>query len=78
MRYYIVWLRNNTDIRDDEPIKVKAESKKQASEIAGGYLKNRFSIRAVYTLPEFKKFEPSWHSIFWGQKAVHEDNKWTR
>jgi hypothetical protein len=72
MRYYIVWLRNNTDIRDDEPIKVKAESVEDAKRIATPYLRNRFSFRGVYTMPEFKKLDPWWHSHFWGQKAVNE------
>ena len=28
MRYYIVWLKNNVDVRDDEPIKIKTEKQK--------------------------------------------------
>lgn len=73
MRYYIVWLRNNTDIRDDEPVKIKASSKREASDIvADNYLRNRFTIRSVYTLPEFKKWEPWWHAHFWGKEASNE------
>lgn len=69
MKYYIVWLRNTTDIRDDEPIKIKASSKNDASNIAKDYLRGRFLIRGVYTLPEFKKIEPWWHAHFWGAEA---------
>ena len=72
MRYYVAWLRNNTSIKDDEPIKIKAESREDARDIACGYLRNRFSLRGIYTLPEFKKIEPWWHSIFWGKKAINE------
>ena len=66
---YFVWLSNNTDNRDDEPIKVKAKSKKEAGEIAEDYLDNRFTIRRVYTRKEFKKEEPWWHATMWKWKA---------
>jgi hypothetical protein len=72
MRYYIVWLRNNTDIRDDEPVKIKAKSEREARDIASNYLCNRFTIRGIYTLKEFKEFDPWWHAHFWGQKAINE------
>jgi hypothetical protein len=72
MRYYIVWLRNNTDIRDDEPIKVKAKDKGEARNVATDYLGNRFSIRGVYTLGEFRKVDSWWASHFWGRKAINE------
>ena len=72
MRYYIIWLRNNTDSRDDEPIKVKASSVEEAKNIAAPQLRNRFSFGGVYTLAEFKRRDPWWHSHFWGRKAVNE------
>lgn len=75
MKYFIAWLRNNTDIRDDEPIKIKAKDKTEATKIVSTYLRNRFSLRGVYTLSEFKKIEPWWHAQFWGKKAVNE-GKW--
>lgn len=72
MRYYIVWLRNNTNRLDDEPIKVKASSVKEAKDIASPYLRGRFSFGGVYTLQEFKRREPWWHAHFWGRKAINE------
>lgn len=72
MRYYIVWLRNNTDIRDDEPIKIKAKDKNDARNIATSHLRNRFSISGVYTLAEFRKRDSWWASHFWGRKAINE------
>lgn len=72
MRYYIVWLKNNMDSRDDEPLKIKATSKYHAEDIAKNYLRNRFTIRATYTLSQFKKYDPWWHNYFWGRKAINE------
>jgi len=72
MRYYIVWLRNHTNRLDDEPIKIKAESKEDAKRIASPYLRNRFSFGGVYTLSEFKSRDRWWHNHFWGRKAINE------
>jgi len=71
-RYYIVWLNNNTDRRDDEPIKVKAESRGDACRVASDYLRGRFCIGRVFSLSEFKTFEPWWHRHFWGKEAINE------
>lgn len=73
MRYYIVWLRNTTDIRDDEPVKILAESKEEAIEIASKKDPWRFTVRYAMTLKQFKRFEPWWHSHFWGRKAWNEN-----
>jgi hypothetical protein len=72
MKTYVVWLRNNTDSRDDEPIKIKAKDKDEATEIAGHHLNNRFTISRVYTLKEFKRWDPGWHSLIWGNKVINE------
>jgi len=71
-RYYIVWLNNQTDRRDDKPIKVRAKSMDHAAAVASKHLRNRFSIGRVYTLSAFKTFEPWWHRHFWGRKAINE------
>jgi hypothetical protein len=73
MPYYIVWMCNKTDNRDDEPIKVKASSKEAAGEAAAAWPQAyRFNVGEVYTLKEFKKYDAWWHSCFWGKKAVNE------
>ena len=72
MKYFIVWLRNSTDHRDDEPVKVKANSKEHAKEIASDYLSWRFTFGPVFTLKEFRKYDPWWASHFWGRKARNE------
>jgi hypothetical protein len=72
MPYYIVWLENLTDHRDDEPIKVKASSRKKAEEIGQNYTRGRFGVGRVYTYKEFRKIDPFWHTIFWGKKAENE------
>jgi hypothetical protein len=61
-----------TDSRDDEPIKVKAESKTDARKVAAGHLRNRFGLGGVYTLKEFRERDPWWHAHFWGEKAINE------
>lgn len=53
MRTYVVLLSNHTDRRDDDSVRVKANSKEEALEKAK-YDKSRFSIRAVLTLAEAK------------------------
>ena len=56
MRYYCVWMSNHTDHRDDEAIKVRANSIEEAKDIARTYQPNRFSIKNIYSLGDFKKF----------------------
>jgi hypothetical protein len=58
-RYYCVWMHNRTSSKDDEPIKVRASSKDEASQIAKGYQPNRFTVGQAYTLSEFTK-ETKW------------------
>lgn len=70
MAIYFAWLRNNTDIRDDEPLKIEANSLDEAHKIAYRHLDNRFTIKAVYSRKEFKKVEPWWHAMLWGSEAV--------
>ena len=72
MPYYFAWLRNTTNFKDDEPVKIKAKSMVEARNIAVKYLEGRFLIRDIYTRKQFKKFHPWWHSIMWGQKARNE------
>jgi len=71
-RYFIVWLSNTTDHRDDEPIKVKAMDKEEARTIGGQHTRGRFTVDRVYTLGEFRSADPWWASIFTKQKAINE------
>jgi len=71
-KIFFVWLSNTTDSRDDEPIKIKARTKKEAEEVAEDYLGGRFLISDTYTRKEFKKAEPWWHAAMWKWKAKNE------
>jgi hypothetical protein len=62
-KVFVVWLSNTTDRQDDEPIKVKASSKEEAKDIAWNYSSNRFTIRNVFTLKEFREFDPGWSAL---------------
>jgi len=76
MKYYIVWLSNRTDNRDDEVMKLKAKNKKEARKIAEEECADyRFDVSEVYTLPEFKKYDEWWHALIWGQRAINEPAK---
>jgi len=64
MRNYIVWLRNTTDRRDDEPIKVRASSKEEAGDIAVNKdWPGRWTIGGIYTLTEFRKVDKWWADV---------------
>lgn len=54
MKTYVVLFSNHTDHRDDDSVRVKANSREEAIEKAK-YDKTRFSIKAVLTLAEAKK-----------------------
>ena len=73
MNYYIVWLKNTTSSKDNEPLKVKAQNKQQAGEIA---LKKdwpgRWTLGNIYTLSEFKKADPWWADILQKNRAWNE------
>ena len=59
LRTYIIWLCNNTDSRDDEPVRVKAHNPQEAVKNASIDL-SRFRIGNVYTLREFFDLYPGW------------------
>lgn len=61
MRYFIVWLNHNDDPCNDEPIKIKANNKKEAGTIATAYLNNRFTVGQVFTMSGFRTTDPWWH-----------------
>ncbi len=71
-RYWIVWLNNTTDCQDDEPVKVRAKTREEAGHIAYDHKKPRFCVGNVYTLKEFREWEPWWSSVLRKQKAVNE------
>lgn len=48
-------LHNNTDRADDQAIRVKAYTAKEAQEIACEYRPNRFTVGVVCTREHFKK-----------------------
>ena len=76
MKYFFVWLANQTDRQDDEVLKVRAKTKLQARRIAEEECDDyRFYIADVYTAQQFKKWDPWWHALLWGKPAVNEPKK---
>lgn len=72
MRIYFVWLHNKTDQRDDDVLKIKAQSKGQATRIAHQMCRSNFYVGRTFTRQEFKAYDPWWHSLRWGHKADNE------
>jgi len=71
---YFAWINNHTDRRDDDVLKVKAQSRKEAKRYADDYCLSRggVSVMRVFTRKEFKRFDPGWHRLLWG---VAPDNE---
>jgi hypothetical protein len=69
-RIFIAWLGNMTDRRDDEPLKIRAITKKDAREIAEDHCRNRFYVRFVMTWAEFRKWDGSWARLIGKWKPV--------
>jgi len=70
---YFAWYRNHTDMRDDECIKIRASSLKEAEQVARDYLNSRrFLISYICTREQFKAREPWWHAHYWGMKAAND------
>lgn len=72
MRIYFVWLHNKADHRDDSVLKIKAQSKRQATRIAQEMCQPNFYVGRTFTRKEFKEYDPWWHSLLWGQEAANE------
>lgn len=72
MRYYFIWLHNKTDRQDDNVLKIRAQSKGQATRIAHQMCRPNFNIGRTFTRQEFKKYDPDWHAMVWGHKADNE------
>jgi hypothetical protein len=61
MKTFYAWLSNNTDCRDDEPMKVKAKDILEATQIVFEKMDSyRFSLVGVYAKKEFKERYPGW------------------
>lgn len=67
MRTYFVWMRNKRDRQDDNVLKVKAESKKDAEKLCEDYRPSKFFPLKAYTIDQFKKHDMWWYRTM--QKA---------
>jgi len=74
-KIFFAWLCNKVDNRDDEVVKLRASSKRQAKKIAENYVGYRFTLGNVFTQKQFKRYEPDWHALLWGQAAENEDDE---
>lgn len=75
MRIYFVWLHNRTDKRDDDVLKIKAQSENQATQIARQMCRSNFYVGRAFTRQEFKEYDPLWHNLRWGHKADNEQER---
>ena len=67
-RTWVAWFHNRTDSRDDEPYRVKARTREEASQLAFEAMPiGRFTMGHVYTLQEFYEWQPEWRWI-WSKK----------
>lgn len=80
MALFFVCVENKVDRRDDNVLKIKAKSKKDAKVIAYDYIKekkwkdyqNIIEIGRVFSKKEFLDFDPEWHALLWGRRIVNE------
>jgi hypothetical protein len=72
---FFAWLSNKTDCQDDEWLKIKANSKKQAKRIAEEHCRWNFYVSSVMTRKQMKKYDPWVHAHEWGRKAANEWDK---
>lgn len=64
LRWFVVWLANLTDSRDDEPVRVKARTKTAAEAEAIDGRETRFCIRNTYDgMRAFYKDYPDWKGL---------------
>ncbi len=73
MALFFVYIENNIDRSDDNVLKIKAKSKKEAEEIASKYNNDyKETISRVFTMKEFIDFDPEWHTLLWRSRAINE------
>ena len=76
---YFAWLSNHTDCQDDDVLKIWAKDKREARKEAEDFCRCNFSISSIFTLKEFKKYDPDFHSLFWGQCPCNvSENEWRK
>lgn len=71
-KYFIVWLENRVDMRDDKPIKILANDRSDALDIAENYTQGRFDVGYVFTMSEFRGHDRWWYNLLKKNKARNE------
>ena len=62
-RWFVVWLSNHTDCRDDEPVKIKARNLEEVRANLS-FDSSRFSIARIFDgLSSFYKYHPDWEGL---------------
>ena len=61
-RDWIIWLKNNKDSQDDEPVRVSANTAQEAEEQVSSWL-HRFTVGGVYTPADFHRQYPGWRGL---------------
>lgn len=74
MRFYYVYMENNTDSRDDEVWKIRARTKDRAKRLAEQDSRSfRFAVRQVFTQKGIKRYDPYWHTLLWGCPPIIDE-----
>jgi len=74
MRLFFVYLHNNTDVRDDEVVKVRARTKPRALALVKERVRSNFTVGKVMTNTGLKRFDAEWHALLWGGKPQYVED----
>lgn len=68
MRNYFAHIKNWTDSRDDEFLKINASSRDSAKKYAREFAQIRggVNIGEIFTEQEFKEYDVEWHALLSG------------
>lgn len=66
LKLFFVYVHNNTDVRDDSVIKVRARTRTRAKSLVVQSERGNVSVGSVMTLKGLKRFDPEWHALLWG------------
>lgn len=74
LKLFFVYVHNNTDVRDDNIIKVLARTKGRAKSLVSERERGNVCVGSVMTRKGLKRYDAEWHALLWGVEPEYVED----